>query len=201
MEILSLAFVFFLLMDPIGNIPPFISALKDIPGERKGRVIARECLIALAVMLLFLVAGKHLLAILGISRAALSISAGIIMFLIALRMIFPISDAAANAEIPPGEPFIVPLAVPLFAGPSTLGTALIMVSSDPGKIYLYILSICIAWLLSSVILLSSDRIGKLLRERGVMAVERLTGLVLTAVSVQIFINGVLELLGLPRLPQ
>ncbi len=198
MEIFSSALIFFLVMDPIGNIPLFLSVLKYTEKTRRKSIIFRECFIAFVVMLVFLFSGKYILALLGVTKTALNISAGIILFLIAVKMVFPISEHDFIGTQPHGEPFIVPLAIPLFAGPSTLSMAIIMTSREPHKIIYFFWALSLAWLLSTFILLASNKIGELIKERGLIAVERLTGLILTAVSAQMFIDGLQEILKIAR---
>ena len=175
-----------LIMDPLGNIPPFLSALKKVDNDRRRKVLVREILIAYVVLLAFLFAGKYVLRLLSLQEETISIAGGIVLFLIALRMVFPREDATRDAL--EGEPFIVPLAIPFIAGPSTLA-ALLLLQQSLDTLQLF-LALTLAWIATAVILLSSTVLYRLLKQRGLIAVERLMGMVLVMLAVQMFINGV-----------
>jgi multiple antibiotic resistance protein len=179
-------------MDPLGNIPLFLSALKDVKPERRTRVLIREVLLAFVVLLVFLFLGKYLLQLLSLQEETISIAGGIILFLIALRMIFP-SERGVLADQPEGEPFIVPLTIPLIAGPSILA-ALLLLQSGPNTTLELLTALTIAWAISAVILLSSTLLYRLLKERGLIAIERLMGMLLVMIAVQMFMNGVANFL-------
>lgn len=187
MDLFSAVVTLFLIMDPIGNIPLFLSILKTVPPERRRLVLVREIVLAYVVLLTFLFLGNYLLRFLGLEQETISIAGGIVLFLIALRMIFPVeSPAAAEVE---GEPFLVPLAVPLIAGPSTLAALLLLQRTAPGHTALLFVAVTIAWALSGIILLSSTFFYRVLRERGLIALERLMGMLLVMVAVQMLLNG------------
>ncbi len=188
MKMFSVVLTLFLIMDPLGNVPLFLSALKDVKPERRWKVLAREVLFAYVFLLAFLFLGRYLLLLLGLQQETISIAGGIILFLIALRMIFP-SEKGRLGEEPPGEPFIVPLAIPLVAGPSTLA-ALLLLQSGPNSTMQLLIALTIAWALTAAILLSSTLLNRLLRQRGLIAMERLMGMLLVMVAVQMFMNGV-----------
>lgn len=183
----------FLIMDPIGNIPPFLSVLKSVNPERRRRVLIREILFAYLALLACLFLGDVVLHFLRLDEATISVAGGIVLFLIALRMVFPSEGRSEDA--PEGEPFIVPLAVPLFAGPSALAFLLLLQRSAPGRTGSLLLAMTIAWAASGLILLSSTFLHRLLRERGLIAMERLMGMLLVMVAVQMFMNGVKAFLG------
>jgi len=189
MTIVSAAVLLFLVMDPLGNIPFFLVALKHVEPEKRKPVLMRELLIALGVLLVFLFAGQHLLDIFQISEPSLSISGGIILFLIALRMIFHGSEGVFS-DPPEREPFIVPLAVPYLAGPSAMATVMLLVSREPGRWGHWLLALAAAWLASALILYWAADLSRLLRDRGLAAIERLMGMLLTAVAVQMALTGV-----------
>ncbi len=188
MSLWSAVILLVLVMDPLGNVPVFIAALAQVEPRRRIRVLARELLIALALLLGFLFLGRPLLEALGIGGPALGIAGGLVLFLIALRMIFPPPEHL-HPEEPPGEPFIVPLAVPLVAGPSALATVLLLVARDPRHPFTWGLALLLAWGITSLLLLFALPIGRFLGERGLAAMERLMGLVLTTVAVQMFLTG------------
>lgn len=174
-------------MDPLGNIPMFLSALKSVPPPRRQRVLVREILLAYVVLLVCVFAGNAALQLLGLEQETISIAGGIVLFLIALRMIFP-ADGATQDTLE-GEPFLVPLAVPLIAGPSTLAALLLLQRSAPGETAWLLLALTIAWAASGAILLSSTFFYRVLRERGLIAMERLMGMLLVMIAVQMFMNS------------
>lgn len=188
MTLFSAFMLLFLVMDPAGNVPLFVSALEPVPPERRMRVIARELLIALGVLVAFLFVGPGLLRALGISEAGLAIAGGIILFLIALRMIFPVPGGFA--EDVSGEPFIVPLAIPFVAGPSAMAAVMLVMSADPLRWPEWLAALVMAWGASAAILLAAPRLRRLLGRRGLVAVERLMGMVLTALAVEMFLRGI-----------
>lgn len=187
MKIFFNAITLLLIMDPLGNIPPFLSALKKVEPERRRKVLLREILIAYVVLLAFLFSGKYLLQLLSLQEETVSIAGGIVLFLIALRMVFPKEDA--TRDVLEGEPFIVPLAIPFIAGPSTLA-ALLLLQQSPNSTTQLFLALTVAWIATAIILLSSTILYRLLKERGLIALERLMGMLLVMLAVQMFINGV-----------
>src|SRR5262245_56891505 len=189
MTIASAAILFFLVMDPLGNIPFFLSALKPVEPARRTRVVLRELLIAYAVMTAALFLGKPLLDLLQISEPALTIAGGVILFLIALRMVFPSPDRPLQEDAR-GEPFIVPLAIPYVAGPSLLATELLLISRDPGRWPEWLAALTLAWAATAVIVSLGSLLSAYLGEKGLVALERLSGMVLVAVAVQMFLTGV-----------
>ncbi len=190
MDILSAGLTLLLIMDPLGNIPLFLSVLKTVESEsRRRKILIRELFLALLVLLLFLFAGEYLLKWLNLRQEAVSIAGGIVLFLISLRMIFP-SEKGIMGEIPEGEPFFVPLAVPLLAGPSTLAMLILLARSQPERIFEWLAAVLGAWAVTSLIMLSSSKLNKLFGKRGLIAVERLMGMVLVAISVQMLMDGI-----------
>jgi multiple antibiotic resistance protein len=188
MRIFFNAITLLLIMDPLGNIPPFLSALKTVERDRQRKVLLREILIAYIVLLAFLFAGKYVLRLLSLQEETISIAGGIVLFLIALRMVFPKADATPDTL--EGEPLIVPLAIPLIAGPSTLASLLLLQQSSPNSTLQLFLALTLAWFVTAIILLSSTILYRLLKERGLIALERLMGMLLVMLAVQMFINGV-----------
>ncbi len=194
MSVISACILLFMVMDPFGNIPFFLSVLKTVPKERRKRVITRELLIALLILMVFLFLGPYFLGVLRISESSLRIAGGIVLFLIAIKMIFGGTQEMFKGT-PEGEPLIVPLAVPAIAGPSTVATILLLVAQEPSRWPEWLLSLCLAWLSTALILLSSTELARLLGERGLTAIERLMGLILTAISVEMFLQGIRAFLG------
>jgi len=183
-------------MDPVGNIPPFLSVLKTVPAARRRIVLVREILLAYGVLLVFFFLGNYVLRFLRLEQETISIAGGIVLFLIALRMIFPHEGSVVGDPLE-GEPFLVPLAIPLFAGPSTLAALLLLQRTFPGDSTSLLIAITIAWVIGGTILLSSTFFYRLLRERGLIAIERLMGMLLVMVAVQMLVNGLKALLRGP----
>ena len=175
--------------DPFGNIPIFISALQDVPRERRRAIILRECLIAFAVLVAFVLVGDPFLRLLGLSELSLRIGGGVVLMLVALRMVFPTGEGVYG-QAPGGEPFIVPLAVPALAGPSALATVLLLVSRDPARLWQWVAAIAVVMAISAVVLGFSERIMRFLGERVTIAFERLLGLVLAAIAVELILRGI-----------
>ncbi len=194
MTVFSAATLLFLVMDPFGNIPFFVSALKDVERKRHSRIILRELFIALAVLVLFLFSGQHILRMLHITESALTAAGGTILFLIAIKMVFP-PPGERTAMAFEGEPFIVPLAIPYVAGPSALASVLLIMNQEPDRWREWLLALGCAWLASGVVILSSGLIGKLLGEKILIAIERLMGMVLVAISIQMLMTGIAQFIA------
>ena len=177
-----------LITDPVGNIPVFAHALKHVPQQRRPRVILREISIAFFLLLTFMFVGEGFLRVMNLSDLALQIGGGVILFLIALRMVFP-PPAQAEAELLI-EPLIVPLAVPSIAGPSALATVLLLVSQQPEKRLEWVAALCVTMLISATVLVSAERIQRLIGTRVVSAIERLMGLVLVSVAIEMLLRGI-----------
>lgn len=188
MDLFSMAISLFLLMDSVGNIPVFLSILKEINPKRQRFIILRELFIALVFMISFYFAGNYFLTFLGISQPAVLISGGIILLIIAIRMVFPVGKKAF-VDKQEQEPLLVPLAVPLISGPAVLA-AIVLYSHQKISPLICIGAIFIAWSLTTIILIFSPFLKKLLGNRGLDACERFTGLVLIMIAVQMFLNGI-----------
>jgi len=191
MTLLSAAVLMFFVMDPLGNVTFFLSALRHVEAKRQRRVIARELLIALAVLVFFLFAGQYVLDVLHVSATALRISGGVVLLLIAMRMIFPTPEKSMREDVA-GEPFIVPLAVPYTAGPSALATELLLVSREPDRWPVWLGAVLLAWLATALILYFATGVSRYLGERGLIAIERLMGMLLITVAVQILMDGLTQ---------
>jgi MarC family membrane protein len=178
-----------LVCDPFGNVPLFISALRDVPRKRRRRVILRECLIAFVVLTVFVFVGQPFLDLLGLSEPSLQIGGAAVLMLVAIRMVFP-SPEGVFGHAPGGEPFIVPLAVPALAGPSALATVLLLVSRDPQRTWAWVAAIAVVMTISAVILAFAERLQHWLGERVTVAFERLMGLVLAAIAVELMLRGI-----------
>ncbi len=189
MEIFSAATMLFLIMDPLGNLPVFLSILKHIDPKRRRVILIRELCIALVILLGFLFGGQTILNFLQVQPETLSISGGIILFIIAIRMIFPqpggVTGLAAGEE-----PYIVPMAIPMIAGPSVMASLLLLSSQEPERIWEWTAALLIAWVASFFVFMFYGFFNKLLGEKGLKAVERLMGLLLVMISTQMFLDGV-----------
>ena len=191
-DILAVAVTLFFVMDPLGNIPVFNAILKDYSPRRRTRIIARKLVFALIILVLFLFTGNRILGFLGLSQPSLNLAGGILLFLIALRMLYP--DRNTGEEQRTEEPFIVPLAMPLVVGPSTIAVLLLFSSSQPGHMTDWTMAVLIAWLAVTLILILSPWILTWLGNRGLRAMERLMGLLLVLMAVQMFLNGLTQYL-------
>ena len=189
MSLVSAFVLLFFVMDAFGNIPLFLAALAPVESDRRRRIVARELLIALGVLVLFLFSGPAILSALGVTEASLSIAGGIILFLIALRMIFPQQHGTMAEEPVDAEPFVVPLAIPFVAGPSAMATVMLLVSREPSRWPEWLAALVMAWAATAAILLLAPRLARVLGRRGLVAIERLMGMVLTALAVEMVVRG------------
>ncbi|WP_284676651.1 YhgN family NAAT transporter [Vibrio sinus] len=191
MDIISVSVMLFLIMDPMGNLPIFSSVLRHVEKKRRRKVLMRELLIALAIMLLFLYSGERILSFLSLQQEAITISGAIILFLISLKMIFPSKDGSFGLAAGE-EPFIVPLAIPMLAGPSILATLILISHQKPNQVGELAIAVIIAWAASSFILMLGEVFEKIVGPKGLAAIERLMGMLLLMISVQMFLNGILS---------
>lgn len=188
MDTWSAAIMLFLIMDPLGNLPIFMSVLKSIEPKRRQIILIRELLFALGILFVFLFSGQSVLDFLNVGQETVSIAGGIILFLIALKMIFPQSGSASGLAVGE-EPFLVPLAIPLIAGPSTLAALILLANQNPDRMTDWALALGAAWLVSAVILMFSNVFHKILGERGLAAMERLMGMILVMIAIQMLLDG------------
>ena len=179
-----------LVLDPVGNVPVWVALLKDVPEQRRRWIIFRECLIALTVLVIFLFAGPGLMQLLGVEGPALQIAGGVVIFLIALRMMFPHRGGVFGDEVMRGEPLIVPLAIPLLAGPSAMAAVMLLATARPDSPAFYFSALLGAWLISLAILLLAPAVVRLMGQRAVIACERLFGMLLTVIAVQMILVGI-----------
>jgi MarC family membrane protein len=191
MSTLSAGILLFLIMDPLGNIPLFLSLLRHVEPRRRQLVLVRELLIALVVLFVFLFGGRYLLRLLQLKQESVSIAGGIVLFLIGVRMIFPPKEGIFGGDQAQREPFIVPMAIPGVAGPSAVAAVMLLANSNPGRAVDWSLALSLAWLATAVILLSSTYLFRCLGTSVLIALERLMGMLLVALSVQMFLDGVM----------
>ena len=199
MSVASAALLLFLILDPLGNIPVFLSLLRGLPPRRQRVVLGRELLIALGVLMAFLWGGKYALDLMHLRQESVSIAGGIVLFLIGIRMIFPPPEGLMG-EIPDGEPFIVPMAIPLVAGPSGMAAVILMGSNDPSRLTDWSVALLVAWAGTAAILFSATYLYRWLGQRVLTAVERLMGMLLVAISVQMLMDGIATYLKVQGAP-
>lgn len=198
MTLFSATLLVLLVMDPFGNVPLFLSVLKPVPPERRRRVIVRELLFALGFLLVFLFFGRFLLHAIGITEDTLTVAGGVILFLIGLKMMFPPPGGAFTRDVEEAEdePFLVPLAIPFVAGPSVQASVLFVMSSDPSRWPEWLAAVLLAWGITGAVLLASVPLAKRLGRRGLVAIERLMGMVLVAIAVKMMLTGIAAFFGL-----
>ncbi|MCG6897556.1 MAG: MarC family protein [Thiocapsa sp.] len=189
MDLLSAAILLAIIMDPLGNIPVFHSLLGRYPRARRIRIIGRELVIAYLVLVGFLAGGDVVLRYLGLEQPALGVAGGVVLFIIALRMVFPDQEVIERRELH-DEPFIVPLAIPMIAGPSALAAVLLLVSREPARFWTWLASLTAAWCVSAAILVGSGLLMEKLGPRTLRALVRLTGMLLIMMAVQMLMDGV-----------
>ncbi len=189
MTILAAILLLIIIMDPIGNVPVFLSILKKIPIERRRIIIIRELLIAFIILLFFMFVGRYVLQMLEIEQSSLGVTGGIILFIIAIRMIFP-GTKPMFSHNETTEPLIVPLAVPMVAGPSAIAAVILFMAQEPNRWVEWTFVVFIACLISGVILVSSETLGRKLGNRALIAIERLMGIILVMVSVDFILDGI-----------
>ena len=191
MTIYSAAIMLFLVMDPFGNIPIFLSVLSHINPEHRWKIIVRELIFALIILIFFLFFGKYVLAGMHITEPALGIAGGTILFLIAIKMIFPTSSSSfVNDDDEGGDPLIVPLAVPMVAGPSSMTMVILLSTQYPEHQLRWMAALLISWSLGFIILILSDKLSKIVGRRALKAIERLMGMILTTMAVQMLLTGI-----------
>ena len=190
----SAAAVLLFVMDPFGNVPLVLSLLKDVDPARRQWVIARELGFALVTLMTFLFAGQAILDFLGLQPESVTIAGGIVLGIIALRLIFPRPEGPMGHQ-PDGEPFLVPLAIPLIAGPSAMATVILMARTTSSSMGHWALAVFVAWLITAAVLLAAPVLYRVLRERGLQAIERLMGMLLIMIAVQMVLDGLGTALG------
>lgn len=187
MTLLNLIVILFLIMDPVGNISSFLSLLKGLDPKKQSWIVFREMLIALAAMIIFYYLGEFIFAILNVSETTVRLTSGLILFLVAIKILFPSIDSL-RANLPEGEPFVTPLAIPLIAGPSLLATIMLFARLEPN--YTMLLAILISWAAAVTVLLLGPFLKRILGMNGLNACERLMGMVLVLLAIQRFLEGV-----------
>lgn len=184
----SVTLLLFLVLDPFGNTPVAAAVLRGVPVERRRWVVLRECLIAYGVLLGFLFFGRHLMGWLQLSQTSLGIAGGVVLFLIALHMIFPTADSMFG-QTAEGDTPIVPLAVPAIAGPSAMAMVMLLASREPDRLWEWSAAVTLAMAMSTVTLLVAARLVEILGDRIMRALERLMGFALSILAVEMLLEG------------
>ena len=186
----SVTILLILITDPLGNIPAFISVLKNVKPSRRIIIVLRECTIAFFTLLLFMLFGRNILDLLNLSEDTLKVAGGVLLFLIAINMIFPGTGAKTTGEEGNGEPLIVPIAIPLISGPSAMVTVMLIAGSEPGRMLEWIGALSITITITTIVFLFSVKLKDILGNQTITALERLMGLILTAISMEMLLSGV-----------
>ena len=189
MTVLAAILLLVIIMDPIGNVPVFLSILKNIPMERRKIIIIRELIIAFLILIFFMFIGRFLLQLLQIEQSSLGIAGGIILFIIAIRMIFPGTKPMFSHD-EESEPLVVPLAIPMIAGPSAIAAVILLMAQEPSRWTEWTIAVFVASLISGIILVSSEALGRNLGNRALTAIERLMGIFLIMISVDFILDGI-----------
>jgi len=190
-EFLSAIVLLLLVTDPFGNVPLVNAMLSGVPAHRRRKVIVRECAIATAILAVFMMGGQAILDLMHLSETSLSIAGGVILFMIAIRMVFG-DTGSAFGPMGGGEPFIVPLAIPLIAGPSALATIMLMATREPQNMGMWAGALAITMAVATIVLLCGERLQRWLGDQAMQAIERLMGLILTAIAVEMLLTGIRE---------
>ena len=188
MSLFTLALILFLIMDPVGNLSSYLTMVKDIEPKRQRWIVIREMLIVLTAMIVFNYIGETLFDLLQLEESTVRLSSGVILFLIAIKILFPASDSM-RSNIPKGEPFIFPLAIPLIAGPSLLATIMLFAHLEPSQAIM-LEAIFISWFTALLVLLFARPIKSILGVNGLLACEKLMGMILVLIAVQRFLEGI-----------
>jgi len=185
---LSAFILLLLVLDPLGSLPIFIPVMRQVAPHRRRWVALREVSIAFGVLFAFMFLGEGFLRVMHLSERSLEVAGGVILLMVAIRMIF--SHEGGVYGTPEGkEPLIFPLAVPLLAGPSAMATVLLLASRQPERMLSWVGALASAMAVSLVVLLLCDRIRRWVGDSVVAAVEKLMGLVLTAIAVEMILAG------------
>ena len=193
-ELLSSFILLALVIDPFGNVPVVNAMLVKVPQARRRRVIVRECLIATVTLAFFMVFGRWVLEVMHLSESALSIAGGVILFMIAIRMVFGYPEGLFG-PIAKGEPFIVPLAIPLIAGPSAVATVMLMANRAPERLGVFAAALAATMVVTTIVLVCGARLQRAMGDQAMQAIERLMGLILTAIAVEMTLGGIRDFVG------
>ncbi len=193
-SIISTAILLFFILDPFGNVPLLLSILKNIDKEKHHFIIIRETFIGLIILLVFLFFGEEFLSIFHLETHSITIAGAIIFFIISLKMIFPDATTELFSSKKGEDPLVVPIAMPMISGPAAIATLLVLSKTNPNETSNLFLSLLLAWFLSSLVLFFSPLLYKVFKTKGLNALERLMGMLLLIMSVQMFVDGIRTLL-------
>ncbi len=188
---LKIAITLFLIMDPFGNLPMLISLLKEYSLKNQLKILIRELFISLLLIYFFILSGNKILEFFGLSEASISIAGGIILFLIALKMIFPSNEVIFGKQ---NDLLIVPIAIPMIAGPSLL--AVLLLFANNYDLQTLILASTASWLAASLTIILFIYLAKYIPYKFFSAIEKLMGMLLIALSVQMLLDGIANYLHL-----
>lgn len=191
MTLVTISLILFLIMNPLGQLKTFAKCLEGIAPKRQQEIISRELFIALGVLLFFDIVGEYVFNLLQISDVTVYLSLGTVLFLAAIKILFPGPDGHAIAR-PDGEPYLVPIAIPMIAGPSLLATVMLYAQTEPDP-FMTLAGIIIAWFAGAIVLLNHKRLFSILKSSGILALEKLMGMILLLIAVQRFLEGVIML--------
>ena len=191
MSFMTLVVLVFILLSSYAQIPVFMSLLKHHTPQKQRKIILREMSFALLILLIFIFFGPKVLDIIGIKQPILGITGGGLLIIISLNMIFP-KEESPKEGLPKHEPFVVPLAMPCIAGPGTITT--LMVLTDKEGFLMASSALVLAWIPSTLLLLAAPSIKRLLGEKGLIAIERLGGMIISLIGIQMAALGILDLI-------
>jgi multiple antibiotic resistance protein len=196
MTLLTLILTLFLIINPLGNMKHFLTLLEGLKSKRQCFVIAREMILALITMFVFSFFGEHIAGAFDLKQTTIYLASGLILFLSAIKIIFPPKEDFIP-RLHGEEPFLVPIAIPIIASPALLATIMLFSQTEP-LMWPMVVSILVAWGLSVLLLLASRPILKMVGQNGLVAIERLMGMILILISIQRFMEGVLLFMGEQR---
>lgn len=177
----------FLIANPIGVVPVFVALVKDFDAARQRRILLRESIISFLIAVPFIFVGKYFLDALDIESYALSVCGGVLVLIIAIKMIFP-DPVTEGGEIVKKEPFIVPIATPMITGGGVLSTIMIIAEQEKNDMNI-LLAACVAWIAVTIIVVCSSYLNKILGKRGLIAMEQLMGMLLALLAMNIIVGG------------
>ena len=186
---LSAFILLLLVLDPLGSLPIFIPIMRGVAPERRRLVARRELGIAFVVLFAFMFFGDAFLRLMRLSERSLEVAGGVILLMVAIRMIFSAEGGVYGGGVEGKEPLIFPLAVPLLAGPSAMATVLLLASRQPARVMEWVAALVCAMAVSGAVLMLCDRIRRVIGDSVVSALEKLMGLVLTAIAVEMILAG------------
>lgn len=187
MSIIQLAMIFFIVTNPIGNSPTIIALIKDYSVREQQKILLREAIISMLLAMFFLFLGETFLNCLNIQNFALTTSGGVLLFIVALKMIFSTRDERQIVG-PKQAPFIVPIATPLLSGAGLL-TMIMLYSKQEANDMKILLAILLAWVGVTAVLVAAPYMQIFLGKRGLAALEQLMGMLLAMIATEMIVNG------------